>query len=184
MIKLPVNFEDFDGNPQKIDVYFHYTKRDLLHIDRQAWLDQTKSLEERAKTIDPDNTRETDQFIRDYVTLFESVILPAYGIRSEDGTRFIKSDEIREQVVQSAWYSDWLFDMAKNPEELARIIERLVPKDWTAEAENAASPQDHKKATPVIQNVAAPTVETEAEMRARILAEIQQNKDLGQSYLK
>ena len=52
------------------------------------------------------------------VQVFKNLILKSYGIKSEDGRRFIKSDELRNQFEQSEAYSEFFMAMLANEDDL------------------------------------------------------------------
>ena len=49
---------------------------------------------------------------------FKRIIFLAYGVKSEDGKRFIKSDEIREEFSQTAAYSELFMQLALDADVL------------------------------------------------------------------
>ena len=61
------------------------------------------------------------------VQTFKDLILKSYGIKSEDGRRFIKSQELREAFEQSEAYSEFFMAMLANEDGLqTRFINGVI----------------------------------------------------------
>ena len=56
-------------------------------------------------------------------------MLKAYGKKSDDGRRFIKTPEISEEFAQTEAYSDLFMLLATNAEEAAKFVNGIVPQD-------------------------------------------------------
>ena len=59
----------------------------------------------------------------------------AYGIKSDDGKRFMKSDQLREEFSQTAAYDALFMELATNDDAAATFIKGVVPKDFLKEME-------------------------------------------------
>ena len=95
MLKQKVKYEDFDGNIQDEILYFNLSRMELVALQgRYGKEDMAKYIE---KLIEDKNLEKMYELLND-------IVLTAYGIRSEDGKRFIKNDQIREEFVQSLAY--------------------------------------------------------------------------------
>jgi hypothetical protein len=68
---------------------------------------------------------------------FRRIILAAYGERSADGKRFIKSDIAREEFEQSAAYDALFVELSSNATSLADFLKGIVPADVAREIERA-----------------------------------------------
>jgi hypothetical protein len=66
---------------------------------------------------------------KEIVETFKTIILSAYGKKSDDGRRFIKSPELREEFTQTPAYSELFMELAMNAESGAEFIRNLVPDD-------------------------------------------------------
>ena len=61
------------------------------------------------------------------VQTFKDLILKSYGIKSEDGRRFIKSQELREAFEQSEAYSEFFMAMLANEDGLqTRFVNGVI----------------------------------------------------------
>lgn len=99
MIKRTVKYNDWDGEPVVEDLYFHLSKAELLEFNKKYGGALDKSLR---RMIEKKQTTKLGVFFKDF-------ILKAYGVKSEDGKRFEKSDEAAKAFYQSVAFST-LFD--------------------------------------------------------------------------
>ena len=60
--------------------------------------------------------------------LFKELLLKSYGVKSDDGKRFIKSQELSEAFSQTEAYSDLYIELLSNPEEAAKFFAEVAPK--------------------------------------------------------
>ena len=63
------------------------------------------------------------------IKAFKDIVLKAYGKKSDDGRRFIKTPEISEEFAQTEAYSDLFMLLATNAEEAAKFVNGIVPQD-------------------------------------------------------
>ena len=75
---------------------------------------------------------------------FKTLILKAYGEKSPDGRRFIKSKELSEAFSQTEAYSNLYIELVTNAEAAATFINGIVPED-VAEYAAKKREEDSKK---------------------------------------
>ena len=61
------------------------------------------------------------------IEMFKLVILKAYGEKSDDGKRFIKSKELSEEFAQTEAYANLFMELASNSEEATRFMNGILP---------------------------------------------------------
>lgn len=125
MLKRSITYEDFNGNTQTDEFYFNLTKSELVELEAgyEGGLEATIRRIVEAK----DNAA----LIRE----FKRIILAAYGERSEDGKRFVKNEELRNEFTQTAAYDALFFELATNETAASDFIKAVLPKDMAAEIE-------------------------------------------------
>ena len=116
MYKKTIEFEDFNGNKRKEQFYFNLSKAELMEME----LSTQAGVEEKLKMLIA--TKDNEKIVKTY----KDLILRSYGIKSEDGTRFIKSQELRDSFEQSAAYSEFFIELLSDQEEQARFINAVV----------------------------------------------------------
>lgn len=75
-------------------------------------LSTTAGIEQKLRMMIATSDNET------IVKTFKDLILDSYGIKSEDGKRFIKSKELRDQFEQSEAYSEFFMSMLANEDDI------------------------------------------------------------------
>lgn len=114
MLKQQVKYEDFDGNTQTETLYFNLNRMELISFQKRYGSENmenyiNKLIEE--KQIEP------------MYDLLNDFVLTAYGVKSEDGKRFIKNDQIREEFKQSLAYEALIEDFH---DDSRKVLENLI----------------------------------------------------------
>ena len=63
------------------------------------------------------------------MALFKKLLLMSYGVKSDDGRRFIKNDQVREDFEQTQAYSDLYMLLALDDNEASKFVNAIVPED-------------------------------------------------------
>ena len=124
MFKKTIKYTDFDGNERKEDFYFNLTKAELLEMQLSIDGGLQGHLERIIKT----------QSQPELIKMFKDIIMKAYGEKSPDGKRFMKSDEIRQNFECTEAYSELFMELATNSDAAAEFINALLPNDLQASA--------------------------------------------------
>ena len=66
---------------------------------------------------------DTESIIR----IYRDILLKAYGIKSEDGRRFIKSEEISKEFSQTEAFSELFMELALDQEASKEFMRGLTP---------------------------------------------------------
>lgn len=119
MIRKVIKYKDLDGNALVGDFYFNLTKTELIKME----IGRDEGMAEHLKKIIESGNN------KDILAVFESIILGAYGKRSEDGVRFIKSPEISTEFTQTDAYEELLFEFMTDAAAAAAFIHSLIPDD-------------------------------------------------------
>jgi hypothetical protein len=167
MLKKTITYVDFNGVERQDDFYFNLSKAEVAELELSTKGGLAESLKELVASDD-------GALI---VAKFKEIILMAYGQKSDDGRRFIKSDDLVTEFTQSNAYSELFMLLATNAEAAAEFMNGVVPQDI-----NAGVPQDHlEKANPaiaagVVQSPSGRARDLDAEY-AEWLAKKEANKD-------
>ena len=126
MLKKTVEYVDYNDQKQTEDFYFNLSMSEITEMElsfeggMHAFIKNT--IESR------DNKALMGQF--------KNLILKAYGEKSEDGRRFIKSPELSEAFSQTAAYDALFFELMSKPELSTAFFKGIMPKDLMAKAED------------------------------------------------
>ena len=61
--------------------------------------------------------------------IFKDLILKAYGVKSADGKRFVKSEELRTEFSQTEAYSELYMELVTNTDSAINFFNGLIPND-------------------------------------------------------
>lgn len=114
-----MEYTDFNGAQRKEKFYFNLTKAEILDLE----LGKAGGLTEYIKKIIEAQDTPT------IMALFKSLLLKSYGVKSDDGRRFIKNDEVRAEFEQTQAFSDLYMLLALNDEEAAKFVNAIIPSD-------------------------------------------------------
>jgi len=116
MFKTEIEYTDYNGNNRKETLYFNLSKAEMMEME----LSTTAGVEEMLKMLiaTKDNAKIVD--------IFKNFLLKSYGIKSEDGTRFIKTAKLREEFEQSEAYSEMFMKLISDSEFQAKFINGIV----------------------------------------------------------
>ena len=131
-----IDYEDYDGNKRTKEAYFNLNKAELLEL-QMSW---DGGLEKVLKKI----VEEKDQ--KRMIEMFKMIILKAYGEKSLDGDRFVKTPEITEAFTQTEAYSELFMELATNDQAAADFINGIMPKNLVDEAKKLEDQQNGKVA--------------------------------------
>lgn len=119
MIKKTIEYTDFDDNVRVEDFYFNLTKDELILFGTKY----PEGLEEKI-----DRLVKSDD-IHEIYDIFRTIILESYGEKSEDGKRFIKSEEMSKAFSQTNAFSELIMELISEADYAAKFIEEILPKD-------------------------------------------------------
>ena len=68
------------------------------------------------------------------VKIFKELVLKAYGIKSPDGKRFIKSEELATEFAQTEAYSQLFMELATDADAASAFVNGIVPNVEGADA--------------------------------------------------
>lgn len=117
MLKKTITYTDYNGVERTEDFYFNFTKAEAMEME----MGTTGGLAERIKKIVA--AQDTPPLIE----LFKDIILRAYGEKSADGKRFIKSDEISAAFAQTEAYSQLFMELATNADTASTFVNGILP---------------------------------------------------------
>lgn len=108
MFKYESKYTDYNGQDRSDMLYFNLSQAELMEME----LSTQAGVEEMIRVMIATNDNAK------IVALFKDLILKSYGIKSEDGRRFIKSKDLRDSFEQSAAYSQFFMAMLANEDGL------------------------------------------------------------------
>lgn len=122
MITKEITYIDYNGQERTEKYQFNFTKAELTEMELSV-NGGLSAMMERIKETD-----DRPELMR----IFKELILKAYGVKSADGKRFVKSDELRTEFSQTEAYSELYMELVTNTESAITFFNGLIPNDIKA----------------------------------------------------
>ena len=117
MVKKTITYTDYDGVERTEDFYFNLSKSELIKMEYGTEGGLTKILK---KITDSKDTTEIMKY-------FDEILSKAYGEKSPDGKRFIKSKELYEAFAQTNAYDILFMELFSDTDKMTSFIKGIVP---------------------------------------------------------
>lgn len=130
MLKKTIPYTDYNGNERTEDFYFNLTKAEIMEMEMSTTGGLSEMIQNIVKTQDAPSI----------IKIFKDLILKAYGEKSPDGKRFIKSPELSAAFSQTEAYSQLFMELATDADKAAAFVDGIIPKDVGTSKITAALP--------------------------------------------
>lgn len=131
MYTMSVKYTDFNDVEKTKTVYFNLSKAELAKLT----FSEGGSLPVRLQ-------RMVDE--KDNGGIFDTItwlIDKAYGVKSDEGEYFVKSEKELEKFKSSPVYDEVLIKLLNDETEAGKFVVQIMPKDVRGEIEKAISKQ-------------------------------------------
>lgn len=129
MLKKTITYKDFNGEEVSEDFFFHLSKAELVELELSHQGGLSAALQRIVAAEDG----------KGIIAEFKNIILSAYGKRSEDGKRFIKTQQLREEFESTEAYSELFMELVTNTDSAIEFINGVIPSDMAEEAKKIAA---------------------------------------------
>lgn len=130
MLSKSITYTDYNGIERTEVFRFNLTKAEIMEMEMGTSGGFAEMVQ---KIVD---AKDAPAIIR----VFKDLVLKAYGVKSDDGKRFIKSPELSAEFAQTEAYSQLFMELATDAEKGAEFINGIVPAEMAKAAKNAAFP--------------------------------------------
>lgn len=127
MLKKTITYTDYNDIERTEDFYFNLSEAELMEMELTV---DGGMVEKLQRIIKSKNGPEIVKF-------FKEMVLKAYGVKSDDGRRFIKSDELSQAFSQTEAYSQLYMEFATNDKAAAEFVNGIMPKKLQEKAKAA-----------------------------------------------
>ena len=118
MLKKTIVYTDYDGNERTEDFWFNISKAELAELEYSVKGGLKKILEKAVQ----------DQDGPKIISVFKEIVLKAYGEKSNDGRRFMKSEEISRNFSETEAYVNLFMELATDEKAATAFMEGILPK--------------------------------------------------------
>lgn len=113
-----ITYEDFNGNTDTQEVYFNISKMEAMSLEASYPEGYGSMLEKVANSND----------YKEVLAAFKDLVKLAYGVKSEDGKRFVKSEEEFEKFESSPVYDEFMIKLMTNEDYALEFVLGAFPK--------------------------------------------------------
>lgn len=154
MITKQVTYIDYNDAERTERFYFNLSPAELLEMEMSTPGGFSEMMNAASSSQDPPTL----------IRLFKDLVLKAYGEKSLDGKRFIKTPEIATAFSQTEAYSEIFMELATNDVAASDFVNGIMPskekmekfmKKSEANAENAKTTSQSE--IPAIPDIAPPS---------------------------
>ena len=119
MLKKTVTYTDYNGTERTEDFYFNLSKAEVIEMETTTAGGYANMLENIIKAQD----------LPSIVSIFKELVLKAYGQKSPDGKRFIKSEELSTEFSQTEAYTNIFMELAMDADAASKFVNGIIPAD-------------------------------------------------------
>ena len=143
MYTKTVEYENYNGEKVKKKLYFSLNRAELLEMEMRT----EGGYENYLKRLI--NTRDSNEL----TNIFKELILKSYGIKSDDGERFIKSQKLRDEFEQSAAYEEFFVNLCTSTEAQTAFVNGIIPAALFAEVQKGLAAKGVKDTAEYAQKI-------------------------------
>lgn len=135
MYKKTIEYNDYNGVARKEDHFFNLSKAEITEMEMSV---DGGFAEKIQKIVQAQNAPAI-------IEVFKDLILKAYGVKSDDGRRFMKVDpttgiKYADMFAETEAYSILFMELAMDADKAAEFINGIVPSDMRQTSTNANHP--------------------------------------------
>ena len=123
MLKKIITYTDYNGVERTEPFYFNLSKAELMEMELGVTGGMTEMLDKIIATKDAPSLMKT----------FKEMIMKSYGIKSDDGKRLIKSEELSIAFTQTEAYSVLFMELITDDKAAADFVNGIIPNEIQAE---------------------------------------------------
>lgn len=121
MLKKTIKYKNYNGVEVEEDFYFNLTETELTEWEFEMDGGLSAALDRLMRAQD----------IKQLMGFWKDVVVRAYGVKSPDGKRFIKSQEVRDEFLQSEAYNELFMELVE-ADKAVEFVNGLLPKNLDA----------------------------------------------------
>ena len=129
MLKKTIKYTNYDGVEKEKDFFFNLKKSELVDLQYKTRKGFIAYIEEITKSEDPSALWKA----------FRDIVLLAYGEKSADGERFMKSEEISKAFEETEAFSVLIMELIEGENSAADFINGIMPADLPEVSKNVDS---------------------------------------------
>lgn len=118
MLKRNIEYTDFNNVTRTKEFLFNLSKAEILELNLRTPGGLEQKVRSMAERGDGD----------EIMTFFKELLFKAYGEKSNDGQRFIKSEDLSIAFSQTGAYDVLFVELVTDPEKAATFFNAIIPE--------------------------------------------------------
>ena len=132
MLAKTITYNDYDNNERTETLYFNMNKMELTEFAADLPDDVFKNVS-GVKTIQDVVNVANKMGSKGIIKFIKELVLRSYGVKSEDGRRFIKSKELSEEFSQTIAYDMFMSELMSDDNAASNFVNGLIPASMAGE---------------------------------------------------
>lgn len=128
MIKKTITYTDYNGLERTEDFWFNITEAEALEMEMSTTGGYCDMIRRVVAAQDMPTV----------IKEFKDFIFNAYGEKSPDGKRFVKSEELSTAFSQTEAYSQLYMELSTDADKAAEFINGVIPNKKPAASQHPA----------------------------------------------
>lgn len=129
MLQKKITYTDYNGVERTETFCFNLTKAEIMEMEMSTSGGLSEMINKIVETQDAPSI----------IKIFKDLVLKAYGEKSPDGKRFIKSEELAENFAQTEAYSELFMELATDADAAAKFVNGIIPADAAKQLSESGS---------------------------------------------
>ena len=146
MIKKNITYTDYEGNERQEDFFFDLSEAELIELQMST----KEGFAHELKLV----VAKEDQSAM--MALIKKLILNSYGVKSDDGRRFIKSAQLSEEFSQMPAFSELFTELLFDDNKAAAFINGIIPSKISQNPEYKNSVREEQKKFMIAKSIGSP----------------------------
>lgn len=126
MLKESIKYVDYNGLERTEDFYFNLSETEIVEMASMTDGDLAEELKKMVESNDGARIMKT----------FKDLVARAYGEKSSDGRRFVKSPEISKAFFETEAYNKLFMRLVSDPDYAAKFISGIIPQNMEVNKTN------------------------------------------------
>ena len=119
MLKKTIEYTNYNDEKKSKDYFFNLKKSELADLQYKTpkgFIHYIETITEAQDTVALWNA-------------FREIVLLSYGVKSDDGERFMKSDQLRKEFEETEAFSELIVELITVDGAAADFINQVMPQD-------------------------------------------------------
>ena len=136
MLRKTVIYEDYDGNERTEICHFHLNRTECMEIA----LDLPEGIVEQSENTNEPTINLVEKLgTKGIFDFIKNLVKKSYGIKSSDGRRFEKSEEILSDFMQTPMFDAIITELTTDDKAASDFINEVIPAKLINETVNGTT---------------------------------------------